>query len=176
MALDAAKAAVLLFVAAILQVAVFADVVILRGTPNLLLVALVCVALARGSIFGAAAGFAAGLVLDIAYLDTLGGTSLLLTLAGYWTGRYGETTGRARGHAPYLATALVTLAYAVGAVLLRVMLGETAAARAVLLDTLFQGIALNLILAVPLAWLVRRALRPAGPRAERTGEVELAGR
>ena len=33
--------------------------------------------------------------------------TLLLTLAGYWIGRYGETTGRDRGHAPFLAVAIL---------------------------------------------------------------------
>ena len=46
------------------------------------------------------AGFVAGLIVDVATLGTLGLTSLLLTLAGYWAGRYGETTGRSRAHAP----------------------------------------------------------------------------
>ena len=43
-----------------------------------------------------------GLLIDIANLGTLGFTSLLLTLAGFWTGRYGETTARDRFHAPFV--------------------------------------------------------------------------
>ena len=35
-------------------------------------------------------------------LGTLGVTSILLTVAGYWAGRYGETTGRGRAYAPSL--------------------------------------------------------------------------
>ena len=64
---------------------------ILGATPDILLVTLVAVALVRGATTGAVAGFFGGLVIDIALLDTLGVTSLLLTLVGYWTGRYGET-------------------------------------------------------------------------------------
>ena len=56
----------------------------------------VCIALAAGSIAGAVAGFAGGLLVDVMTLGTLGTTSLVLTLAGYWAGRYGETTGRGR--------------------------------------------------------------------------------
>ena len=96
MALSIAKAAALFFVVAILQVTIVASIGILGGSPDLVLVTLVAVALTQGSIFGAVTGFWAGLLIDVARLGTLGFTSLLLTLAGFWIGRYGETTGRDR--------------------------------------------------------------------------------
>ena len=55
--IDWLKAAALVFVAAILQVSVFSGVKILHGTPDLLLVAIICVALLRGPIVGAAIVF-----------------------------------------------------------------------------------------------------------------------
>lgn len=168
MVLDAAKAAVLVFCASILQASVFSSVEILGGTPDFLLVTLVAVALLRGSIVGSAAGFFGGLLVDTAYLETLGVTSLLLTIAGYWIGRYGETTGRDRTHAPFLAVAVVTVLYAAGALVLRFILGEPAPARVVLVETLFQGIALNLLLTVPVYAFCRRLLRPF----ERVGRAE----
>src|SRR5262245_9690930 len=171
---DAVKAAVLVFLVAILQASVFNDVVILGATPNLVLVTLAAVALLRGSVFGAAAGFFAGLVLDVANLETLGLSSLLLTLSGYWIGRYGETTGRDRAHAPFLSIAVVTFLYAVGELVLRFVLGEPAPARTVLLDTIFQTIALNLLVTAPVYWLCRRLFRPE-VRVERAPEVELVG-
>src|ERR671936_1494523 len=97
---DIAKGAALLFVAAIVQVTLLSQIDVFHGAPDLVLVTLVAVALLRGSIFGAVAGFGAGLVVDTASLETLGLTSLLLTLAGYWIGRYGETTGRAASRPP----------------------------------------------------------------------------
>ena len=81
------------------------------GTADLVLVALIAIALLRGSIFGAIAGFGAGYLIDTANLGILGFTSLLLTLAGFWTGRYGETTARDRFHAPYTSVAVITLLY-----------------------------------------------------------------
>lgn len=158
MILDIAKATVIVFLASILQVSVFSDVEILGGTPDLLLVTLVAVALLRGSIAGACAGFFCGLLVDTATLGILGLTSLLLTLVGYWVGRYGETTGHDRTHAPFLSVAVVTFLYALGALALRFVVGEPAPARAVLLDSLFQGIALNLLLTVPVYAVVRRLL------------------
>jgi cell shape-determining protein MreD len=59
-ALDAVKAAILLFVVAILQVSLLSSVDVYGGMPNLLLVTIVAVALLRGSVFGAAGGFFGG--------------------------------------------------------------------------------------------------------------------
>ena len=130
--LDWTKSAVLVFLAAILQVSVFSSVSILHGTPDLLLVTIICVALLRGPVAGAAAGFWGGLLLDTANLGTLGVTSLLLTIAGYWIGRYGETTGRDRTHAPFVSVAVITLLYAIGSLAFHYVLGDPAPARAVL--------------------------------------------
>jgi rod shape-determining protein MreD len=171
---DAVKIVALVFVASILQVSIFSGVSILGGTPDLLLVTLVAVALLRGSIAGAAAGFLAGLIVDTATLEILGVTSLLLTLAGYWIGRYGETAVRDRTHAPFLAVSFVTVLYALGALALRFVLGESAPAHAVLVDTLFQSIGLNLILTWPVYAVVRRLLPPR-PRTVRTEEVPAIG-
>src|SRR5581483_476170 len=127
-ALDGVKAAVLLFVAAILQVSIFAQVRILHGGPDVLLVTLVVVALLRGSLLGSIAGFVAGLLVDTATLGSLGLTSLVLTLAGYWIGRYGETTGRDRAHAPFTSVAVITVLFAVGVLVVHFVLGERAPA------------------------------------------------
>ena len=169
---DATKVAALVFVVALVQVSLLSSVEILGGTPDLVLVTLVAIALLRGSIFGACAGFAAGLLVDTANLGTLGVTSLLLTLAGYWIGRYGETTGRDRGHAPFLS-AVVTILYSVGALILHYMLGQDASARAVLLDGLPPGVFFNLLLTLPVYAVVRRVLRPT--RVEAVPEVRLLG-
>src|SRR5205814_5831316 len=114
---------------------VIANVDILGGHPNLPLVTLVSISLLRGAVFGAVAGFSAGLLADTGVFGTLGFIALLLTLAGYWTGRYGETTGRDRAHAPLLSVAVITLLYQVAALVLRYMLGQNAPGGAI-----FQGL------------------------------------
>jgi rod shape-determining protein MreD len=171
MAADTAKASVLLFFAVVVQLSIIANVTILGGHPNLLLVTLVCVALLRGAVFAAVAGFAAGLLADSGVFATLGFTALLLTLAGYWTGRYGETTGRDRAHAPVLSIAVITILYQIAALVLRFMLGQNAPAGEIfagLVPTVF----LNLILTLPVYAFTRRLLRPRDfvPR-----EVRLLG-
>lgn len=170
---DAVKAAAVLFVAAIMQVSIFAQAHILHGVPDLLLVTLVSVALLRGTIVGAAGGFFAGLLVDTATLGQLGLTSLVLTIAGYWIGRYGETTGRDRGHAPYLSVAVVTALYTFGVLLVQFVLGEHAPAGQ-MVRGLLPSIALNLIITAPVYGLVRRLLR-ALERADLATEVHLLG-
>ena len=174
MALDWTKLGVVVFLAAILQASVFSDLSIVGGTPDVLFVVVVAVSLLRGSIVGASIGFLGGLLFDTATLGTMGFTSLLLSLVGYWVGRYGETTGRDRSHAPFLAVAVVTFLYALGALVLHFMLGDPAPARHVLVATLFQDIALNLLVTIPIYGLARRALRPTD-RAERIQGVRLLG-
>jgi rod shape-determining protein MreD len=171
--LDGVKAAVLLFVAAIAQVSIFSQLHIFGAVPDFLLVLLVALALLRGSVAGAVGGFFAGLLVDTASLGTLGLTSLVLTLAGYWIGRYGETTGRDRAHAPFLSIAVVTVLYEIGLLVVHFVLGESAPAGAVV-RSLLPAILLNLILTAPVYALARRLLRPA-EREELSAEVQLLG-
>jgi len=171
---DAAKTAFLLFAVAIVQVSLLSAVSVGGGHPDLLLVTLVAVALLRGSIFGALGGFFGGLVVDVATLVTLGLTSLLLTAGGYWIGRYGETTGRDRTHAPYVSVAVVTIVYAVGAMFLHFLLGDEVSGRLVLVDSLVPTVAFNLILTAPVYWLVKKLLRPVD-WTDRAREVRLLG-
>jgi rod shape-determining protein MreD len=171
-AADIAKVGAVMFVAALFQSSILGAFEIAGGTADLVLVTLAAVALLRGSIYGAGAGFFVGLVLDTANLATLGQTSFLLTIAGYWIGRYGETTGRDRSHAPLLSVAVITVLYALAALALHVVLGEPVDARRVILDALLPAILLNLILTIPVYALAKRIL---GPREWKRAEVRLLG-
>jgi rod shape-determining protein MreD len=170
--MDGIKAAVVLFVCAMLQVAVLTEYAAFRSA-SIVLVALLSISLLRGSVFGAVAGFGTGLLLDTATLGTLGVTSLLLTVAGFWIGRYGETTARDRFHAPFLSVAVVTVLFAFGQVLLQFMLGEPAPAGLVA-GGLPIALLLNLALTLPVYALVRR-LFPPRQLGDRIGEVRLLG-
>ena len=171
--LDVIKAVAFLFIAVLIEVSVIGAYTPLGGTADLVLVVLISIALLRGSVFGAFAGFGAGLLIDTANLTTLGFTSLLLTLAGFWTGRYGETTARDRFHAPYVSVAVVTVLYALGSLALRFVLGDSAPAGQTL-AALPASLLLNLILTLPVYALVRRLFPPA-ERADRVHEVRLLG-
>ena len=168
----ALKAAPVVFLAAILQGSWFAAFSLGRGAAGLLLVTIVSLAFLRGSVFGTVAGFAGGLCYDVSVFGQLGLTSLLLTLAGFWTGRYGETTGRDRAHAPFLSVAVITVLYELGGLFVRFLLGQPAPAWRLLFDTLPGELLLNLILTAPVYVLCRWAV---GKRSdeERATEVEL---
>jgi rod shape-determining protein MreD len=167
----AARIALIVFVVAILQVSAFSSISILGAAPDVLLVTLIAVGLLRGAILGAVAGFAAGLIVDVAILGTLGVTSLLLTLAAFWAGRYGETTGRGRTHAPLVAALAATVFVDVGGYVLDSLLGGPVILREVLVS-LPAALVLNGLLAYPVYALIRR-LVGATERVERAGEVEL---
>ena len=166
-----ARIVAIVTVAAIFQVAVLSSLRLFGGMPDLLLVVLIAVALARGSVAGAIAGFIGGLLVDVSTLGTLGLVALLLTIAGYWAGRYGETTGRGRAHAPVLAVVAITVLFGVGAYALTFMVGEAVAPRTALLPVL-PAVLLNAILAVPVYAVVRR-LVGTGEQVERSREVQL---
>jgi rod shape-determining protein MreD len=169
---DTLKAAGVFFVAVVLQAAIVSGIEPGGGSADLVLVTLTAAALVRGSIFGALAGFYAGFLLDTANLETLGLSSLLLTLAGYWIGRYGETTGKDRVHAPLLAIAIVTVLYSFGALAMHSLLGDPVSVRAGLVDALPAQIVLNLLLTIPVYALCRRIF--ARPDARAAVEVEFA--
>ncbi len=170
--MDGIKASLVLFVAALLQLSVLSEYRLFR-TSSIVLVALLSIALLRGSILGAVAGFMTGLLIDTATLGTLGVTSLLLTVGGFWIGRYGETTARDRFHAPYLSVAVVTVLYAFGQVLLQFMLGEPAPAGLVA-NGVPLALLVNLLLTLPVYALIRRLFPPL-ELGDRIREVRLLG-
>ncbi len=167
----ALRISILVFVAAVFQVAAIAGGRILGAEVDLLLLTILGIALVAGSIPGAAAGFAGGLLVDVMTLGTLGFTSILLTLAGYWSGRYGETTGRDRGYAPSLTALVMTAAVDIGAAALHFLLGETVPLTAVLWPIVPSAI-LAALLIIPIHRLCRSFLtRRSQPQLSR--EVEL---
>ena len=152
------RASALLFVAAMLQVVIVSSLAIAGGAADLLLVTVVVLGLLRGSVPGAVFGFAAGLIVDLLTLETLGMTSLVLTLAGFWAGRWIETTGRGRRLGPVIAVGVITVLAAAFGVVLQYMLGEDVVARHVLVTVLVPTLVANLALAYPVYLLARRTV------------------
>lgn len=169
--LDGLKGAALLLVAALIQVSIGFSIEVASGRPDFLLVLVVAIAMVRGPLLGAAMGFWAGLVLDLATFETLGLSSLLLTLAGYWSGRFGAIMSKTSPHPPLIAVALATIGVALGSAFLHFVLGSTIAASVLFGRVLLPTLALNLLLAYPLYRLVRR-LFPVVVR-DRSREVSL---
>ena len=88
--------AVLLVLAVLIEVTVLAPLPFPGATPTLVLVVVVILASQFGASTGAVAGFAGGLLLDIAppAAGTIGITALLLTVVGYAVGRFAEVDDR----------------------------------------------------------------------------------
>jgi rod shape-determining protein MreD len=163
MIFDALKAGALLLFAALVQVSVASAIEVADGHPDVVLVTLIGIALLRGPLFGAVAGFWAGLVLDIASLETLGLTSLLLTLAGYFAGRLGDVTTKSSAHPSLVAVGLGTIGVALGSAVLHFMLGSTLSAGQFFVGVLLPTLALNLLLAYPIYGLCRKIFHAAPP-------------
>jgi rod shape-determining protein MreD len=158
-ATDVLKTVLLMFVAALVQISIVTPISIAGGHADLVLITLVSLALLRGPMLGAVAGFWAGLVLDFGAMQPLGLSSLVLTLAGYWTGRLGEATSRSSPHPPLIAAALATVWWAVGSVLLNFMLGQSVPAGELFGHVLLPTLALNMLIAYPVYRLTARIFR-----------------
>jgi rod shape-determining protein MreD len=169
---DALRATAVVFTAAMLQTVIVSSLVVGGGAPDLLLIVVISLGLLRGSVPGAAFGFLGGLIVDLMALDTLGSASLVLTLAGFWAGRYAETTGRGRRLAPLTAVGVITVLAAVFGFVLHYMLGVDVVARHALVTVLVPTLALNLLLALPVHSLVR-SITGKGSGLEATPEVEV---
>jgi rod shape-determining protein MreD len=165
-ALDVLKVGLLLLFAGLVQVTIATPIEVASGHPDLLLVLVTALALLRGPLLGAVAGFWAGLVIDIAALQALGLSSLVLTFVGYWTGRFGEVTTRSSPYPPLVGVALATVALTIGSGLVNFMLGQGAGAGELLVQVLLPTLALNVLLAYPLYQLTQR-LFPSSAREQR---------
>ena len=160
---DGVKAAVLLFVAAILQVSIFSQVHVLGGVPDLLLVTLVAVALLRGSMFGACGGFFAGLLVDTATLGQLGlrrSCSRSPATGSAATARRPAATARTRRSSRSRSSRCSTRSVSCSCT----SCSASARRPGAVARGLLPAIALNLILTAPVYALVRRLLPPARPR------------
>ena len=166
------RALAVVFVTALLQVVIVSSLIVAGGSADLLLVVVVALALLRGSVPGAVFGFAGGLVVDVITLGTMGVSSLILTLAGFWAGRYGETTGRDRRLAPLVAVGTITVLAAAFGYVLHYLLDENVVASHALVDALAPAFVLNLALALPVYALLRRIVGE-GQRVEPSAEVEV---
>jgi rod shape-determining protein MreD len=170
---DILKAAVLVTLSAIVQVSFVNGFELAEGHADILLLSLVGLGLLRGPLFGACAGFWAGLIVDTMTLETLGLSSLLLTIAGYWAGRLGELTSDHQNQRAriLIAVTLLTVGVEVGTLLVHLLLGDSAAVGTILGRVLLPTLALNLILAIPWYALCRRLFPP--PARRERGEPEV---
>ena len=160
------------------QIGVVSEVPVFGVTVDLTPLVVVFVGLMCGSMLGAVSGFAVGLLVDLTLVQTLGVTSLIFTLIGYWAGRLRELRDPQAALTPLLVGATAAAASLVGYSLIEFMLGVDAPVSFQLLRQIVLGVLVDTLVALPLWLLVRRALEgalPEDPRRRRRRAYTTGG-
>ncbi len=147
----------------ILQTAAISQITVFGAPVDLFPLVVATVGLLIGSISGACFGFAAGLFIDIALLQTVGVTSLIYVVVGYAAGRLRELRDPAHGLTPMAVGAAATATATIGFAILTFLLGVDAPVSLLLVRQILVTIVVNTLLALPVYALVRRVLRPFLP-------------
>ena len=161
------RLAVFAFVVVFFQIGVVSEVPVFGVNADLSPLLVAFVGLMCGSTIGAACGFAVGLLVDMALLQTLGLTSLVFTLLGYWCGRLRELRDPQAALTPLLVGVSATALSLVGYSLMEFMLGVDAPVSFELLRVIVLGVLVNSIVALPMWALTRRSLEGAMPEDPR---------
>jgi rod shape-determining protein MreD len=157
----------LAFGAVIVQQVAISQITIFGVTADLLPLVVMSVGLLCGSMAGAVMGFGSGLLVDLVFVQTLGVTSLLYIVIGYWSGRVRELYDPSHGLVPLAGGAAATAVAGVGMAVIQFLLGVDAPVSLLLLQQIFITILINTLIALPVYALVRRLLGGAVPEDPR---------
>ena len=174
------RLAAIVLVAVLLQVAFFSYLSIFGAPPDFVVVVIAVIGLLGGAVIGAVTGFAAGLLLDVVLLETLGLSSLVLLSVGYLAGRYRESFEIDTAFAPAAVTGALALLASAGFTAMQLTLEvDTPVSGEVVADSIVKGL-LAFLMAYPVYPVVRRVLRPAlvleGAPARRSTRTAPAAR
>jgi rod shape-determining protein MreD len=172
------RVAVLAVCVVFFQIGVVSELPVFGVNVDLSPLLVAFVGLLCGSTLGATGGFAVGLLVDLALLQTLGLTSLIFTLIGYWSGRLRELRDPQAALTPLLVGAGASAVSLVGYSLMEFMLGVDAPVSFELLRQIVLGVVVNTIVALPMWALVRRVLEgalPEDPRRRRRRRAYTTG-
>jgi rod shape-determining protein MreD len=151
----------------ILQVAAVSQVELFGTNADLSPLVVAAVGLMAGALPGACFGFAAGLFLDLALVQTVGLSSLILVAVGYGAGRLRELRDPQAALLPFgvgaAATAMATIGYSI----MQFLLGVDAPVSFLLVREILATILLNALISGVVYALVRRWLLPALPEDPR---------
>jgi len=166
------RLAALGLLAVVVQLSFASGVTFWGANPDLAVLVVISLGMLGGSLPGAVAGFAIGLMIDMLLFETLGATSLALLSAGYVAGRYRETLGTpTRSMTVALGGGLTLLAALIFAAIQALLRIGADVSGLVARDIVVTSI-LGALLILPVHAGVRRLLRPAlidegTPRASR---------
>jgi len=172
------RLAALGFFTVVIQIAAVSQVTVFGVSIDLTPLVVASVGLLAGSLPGAVFGFAVGLFVDVALVQTLGVTSLLFIAIGYWAGRLRELRDPAHALVPLAIGAGATAFATVGFALMQFMLGVRAPVSWLLLRQVVVTILVGSLLALPIYALVRRVVQgslPDDPRRRRRRAYTTGG-
>jgi rod shape-determining protein MreD len=173
-----ARVAALAILVVFFQIGVVSEVPVFGVNADLSPLLVAFIGLLCGSMLGAVAGFAIGLLVDLTLLQTLGLTSLIFTLIGFWCGRLRELRDPQAALTPLLVGGAASAVALIGYSLMEFMLGVDAPVSFELLRQIVLGIVVNTIVALPTWAIVRRALEralPEDPRRRRRRRAYTTG-
>ena len=155
------RVGLLLLAAVVLQLSTVGQTRILGGYADLTPLAVAAVAYYSGSVSGAAVGFAAGFLLDLATGAPMGASSLVLTAVGYAVGRFRELRDPSHGLLPMAVGGAAAFGWAgaYAAVSFMLDIGGANVSALVLRDMLVTTL-LDAALALAVFAGARRLLRP----------------
>ncbi|MHB1537723.1 MAG: rod shape-determining protein MreD [Solirubrobacteraceae bacterium] len=173
-----ARISLLAVVIVFVQIGVVSEVPIFGVSIELTPLLVAFVGFMCGSLTGAIVGFAVGLLVDLLLVQTLGISSLLFTLIGFWAGRLREMRDPQAPLTPIAVGACAAGAALVGYAIIEFMLGVDAPVSFELLRQIVLGVVVNTIVSLPFWIVVRRALKgslPEDPRRRRRRAYSTGG-
>jgi rod shape-determining protein MreD len=172
------RIALLSLAVVLFQTGVVSEVPVLGVNADLSPLLVAFVGLMCGSTLGAVVGFAVGLLVDLALVQTLGVSSLIFTLIGYWAGRLRELRDPQAALTPLLVGAAAAGASMIGYSIVEFLLGVDAPVSLELVRQIVLGVFVNTVVALPTWALVRRSLEgglPEDPRRRRRRAYTTGG-
>jgi len=155
------RVGLLLVLAVLLQISVIGQIGVLGSYADLTPLAVAAVAYYGGSIAGSSAGFAAGVLLDLATGATMGASSLVLTAVGYGVGRFREVRDPSHGLLPIPVGAAATAGWVTAYAAVSFMLDVGATVSPLVIRNAVVTVLVNSLLAVPVFVGSRKLLRPS---------------
>jgi rod shape-determining protein MreD len=154
------RIAALVLLSVVLELAVVTQITIFGANVDLLVLVTLSVGLLAGPVAGAVVGFMLGLVADMALVQTLGVTSLLLTGVGYLAGRFRELRDATHKLVPTIGGFVAALGFSVCFAMIQFLLGVDSTVSVLVARDAVAGALLSGLAATPVFAIVRRVLRP----------------
>jgi rod shape-determining protein MreD len=151
-------------VTVVIQEAAVSQITIFGVSADLTVLVVMSVGLLAGSVPGAIMGFCTGLLVDMVLVQTLGVTSLLYIVIGFWCGRLRELRDPSHGLVPMAMGAAATAFAGLGMAIIQFLLGVDTPVSWLLLQQIFITVLVNALIALPVYAAVRRVIGPALPQ------------